>query len=287
MHASRALAVGFRSLSPSSSGVQQRAAAAAAWAGLVARSVRGMLVEWCRQRQRGARHRAEAWMTSGEWRVVPVVWGPGKAWHFMLSCWAWVSLVGRLTLLVVKGLELQSYSYHPALFLVAAPVFFLCLPYFSQSALRGGVDSEMISIRRVISLKFKLPWYDTTVLSSHLSQRCALLTHTTQASFYAARNAGKRSKKDVFLIQKICSKKKEKKTYIGSEHSLHQLRKGTTLVHRPYDHPTTKFRLRLQQYINCNFQSLHDDLCNDRRHSFHAWILVAAVRLFLRIRMKV
>eukprot|EP00983_Pelagomonas_calceolata_P119069 1160566-Pelagomonas_calceolata.AAC.1 len=42
----------------------------------------------------------------------------------------------RLTvpnLLVVEGLELQSFSYHLALFLVAGPVFFLCLPCFSQS----------------------------------------------------------------------------------------------------------------------------------------------------------
>eukprot|EP00983_Pelagomonas_calceolata_P084727 1156413-Pelagomonas_calceolata.AAC.1 len=40
---------------------------------------------------------------------------------------------------VLEGLELLSFSYHPALFLVAGPVFFLCLPYFSQSALCGGV----------------------------------------------------------------------------------------------------------------------------------------------------
>eukprot|EP00983_Pelagomonas_calceolata_P111890 1159829-Pelagomonas_calceolata.AAC.3 len=40
--------------------------------------------------------------------------------------------------LVVEGLELQSFSYHPALILVAGPVFSLCLPCFSQSELRGG-----------------------------------------------------------------------------------------------------------------------------------------------------
>eukprot|EP00983_Pelagomonas_calceolata_P008962 291466-Pelagomonas_calceolata.AAC.1 len=40
---------------------------------------------------------------------------------------------------VVEGLELQSFSHHPALFLDAKPVFFLCLPYFFQSELRGGV----------------------------------------------------------------------------------------------------------------------------------------------------
>eukprot|EP00983_Pelagomonas_calceolata_P020982 659358-Pelagomonas_calceolata.AAC.1 len=41
-----------------------------------------------------------------------------------------------------EGLELQSFSYHPAFFskevLVARPVFFLCLPCFSRSELRGG-----------------------------------------------------------------------------------------------------------------------------------------------------
>eukprot|EP00983_Pelagomonas_calceolata_P002512 84570-Pelagomonas_calceolata.AAC.1 len=46
-----------------------------------------------------------------------------------------------LTLLVVEGLDFQSFSYHPALFLVVGPVFFPCLPYFSQPALRGGVGS--------------------------------------------------------------------------------------------------------------------------------------------------
>eukprot|EP00983_Pelagomonas_calceolata_P042906 1138703-Pelagomonas_calceolata.AAC.5 len=50
-----------------------------------------------------------------------------------------LKLKAVLTLLVVEGLELQSFSYHPALFLIARPVFFLCLPYFSQSELRGGV----------------------------------------------------------------------------------------------------------------------------------------------------
>eukprot|EP00983_Pelagomonas_calceolata_P123892 1161049-Pelagomonas_calceolata.AAC.2 len=57
------------------------------------------------------------------------------------SCWAWLSLVGRLTvltLLVVEGLELQFLSYHLALFLVAGPVCFLCLPCFSQFGLCGG-----------------------------------------------------------------------------------------------------------------------------------------------------
>eukprot|EP00983_Pelagomonas_calceolata_P042307 1138443-Pelagomonas_calceolata.AAC.7 len=61
--------------------------------------------------------------------------------HVGDSCWAWLSLVGRLTmltLLVVEGLELQSFSYRLALFLVAGSVFFLCLPCFSQSELRGG-----------------------------------------------------------------------------------------------------------------------------------------------------
>eukprot|EP00983_Pelagomonas_calceolata_P011659 375305-Pelagomonas_calceolata.AAC.3 len=43
------------------------------------------------------------------------------------------------TLLALEGLELQSFSYHPALFLVAEPVFFLYLPYFSQPELCGGV----------------------------------------------------------------------------------------------------------------------------------------------------
>eukprot|EP00983_Pelagomonas_calceolata_P046251 1140073-Pelagomonas_calceolata.AAC.1 len=52
----------------------------------------------------------------------------------ILSC----ILISSRTLLV-EGLELQSSSYNPALFLVAGPVFFLCLPYFSQSELCGGV----------------------------------------------------------------------------------------------------------------------------------------------------
>eukprot|EP00983_Pelagomonas_calceolata_P074222 1152461-Pelagomonas_calceolata.AAC.1 len=43
-----------------------------------------------------------------------------------------------LLMLVVEGLELQSFSYHPALFLVAGPVFFLCLLCFFQSELRSG-----------------------------------------------------------------------------------------------------------------------------------------------------
>eukprot|EP00983_Pelagomonas_calceolata_P127378 1161397-Pelagomonas_calceolata.AAC.3 len=38
----------------------------------------------------------------------------------------------------VRGKRLQSFSYHLALFLVAGPVFFLRLPYFSQSELRDG-----------------------------------------------------------------------------------------------------------------------------------------------------
>eukprot|EP00983_Pelagomonas_calceolata_P076701 1153532-Pelagomonas_calceolata.AAC.11 len=57
------------------------------------------------------------------------------------SCWAWLSLVEKLTvltLLAAEGLELQSFSYHPALFLDAGLVFFLCLPYFTQSELSGG-----------------------------------------------------------------------------------------------------------------------------------------------------
>eukprot|EP00983_Pelagomonas_calceolata_P080537 1155184-Pelagomonas_calceolata.AAC.3 len=44
-----------------------------------------------------------------------------------------------LTLLDAKGLELQSFSYPLAILLVAGPVFVLCLPCFSQSALCGGV----------------------------------------------------------------------------------------------------------------------------------------------------
>eukprot|EP00983_Pelagomonas_calceolata_P025223 792483-Pelagomonas_calceolata.AAC.1 len=68
-----ALVVRFRLSSPRSSSVQQRAAGAAAWglvwasrglrnaAGPVAGGVHGTLVEWCSQRLRGAKHRAEAW----------------------------------------------------------------------------------------------------------------------------------------------------------------------------------------------------------------------------------
>eukprot|EP00983_Pelagomonas_calceolata_P081694 1155658-Pelagomonas_calceolata.AAC.2 len=43
-----------------------------------------------------------------------------------------------LTLLAVEGLELQSFRCRPAFFLVAGPVFFLCLPCFFQSEHRGG-----------------------------------------------------------------------------------------------------------------------------------------------------
>eukprot|EP00983_Pelagomonas_calceolata_P077668 1153954-Pelagomonas_calceolata.AAC.5 len=50
-----------------------------------------------------------------------------------------LTLLSIVLTLLVEGLEIQSFSYHPALFLVTGPVFFLCLPYFSQSALRGGV----------------------------------------------------------------------------------------------------------------------------------------------------
>uniref|UniRef100_A0A7S3VUI1 Uncharacterized protein n=1 Tax=Dunaliella tertiolecta TaxID=3047 RepID=A0A7S3VUI1_DUNTE len=68
--------VKVRICEPRSSGVQQRAAVAAAAAvwGLVwasrglqnaagpgVRSMHGTLLEWCRQRRRGAKHRAEAW----------------------------------------------------------------------------------------------------------------------------------------------------------------------------------------------------------------------------------
>eukprot|EP00983_Pelagomonas_calceolata_P010327 335124-Pelagomonas_calceolata.AAC.1 len=38
----------------------------------------------------------------------------------------------------LEGLELQYFNYHLALFLVAGPNFFLCLPCFYQSELRGG-----------------------------------------------------------------------------------------------------------------------------------------------------
>eukprot|EP00983_Pelagomonas_calceolata_P068088 1149759-Pelagomonas_calceolata.AAC.6 len=70
-----------------------------------------------------------------------------------VTCWAWFSFVGRLTvltLLVVEGLELQSTSHHPALLLVAAPVFFLCLPCFSQSELRGGKEVQQIKCLKQI-----------------------------------------------------------------------------------------------------------------------------------------
>eukprot|EP00983_Pelagomonas_calceolata_P059338 1145873-Pelagomonas_calceolata.AAC.3 len=44
----------------------------------------------------------------------------------------------RLTLLAVEGPEFQSFSFHLALFLVAGPVLFTCLPCFSQSELVAG-----------------------------------------------------------------------------------------------------------------------------------------------------
>eukprot|EP00983_Pelagomonas_calceolata_P051757 1142553-Pelagomonas_calceolata.AAC.10 len=49
-----------------------------------------------------------------------------------------------LNLLAAEGLELQSFIYHPAFFLVAGPVFFLCLPCFSQSELRGWVVMQSL-----------------------------------------------------------------------------------------------------------------------------------------------
>eukprot|EP00983_Pelagomonas_calceolata_P058016 1145328-Pelagomonas_calceolata.AAC.1 len=62
-------------------------------------------------------------------------------------------------LLVVKGLELQSFSYHPALFLVAGPVFFLCLPCLSQSELGGGEVIRSVHHRDPLSLLNKdLMW---------------------------------------------------------------------------------------------------------------------------------
>eukprot|EP00983_Pelagomonas_calceolata_P077911 1154062-Pelagomonas_calceolata.AAC.7 len=47
---------------------------------------------------------------------------------YVSGSWAWLSLVGRLAVLtlLVEGLELQSFSYHLAHFLVAGFVFFLC-----------------------------------------------------------------------------------------------------------------------------------------------------------------
>eukprot|EP00983_Pelagomonas_calceolata_P117645 1160433-Pelagomonas_calceolata.AAC.1 len=62
------------------------------------------------------------------------------------KCWAWLSLVGRLTVptLLVDGLELQPFSYHIHLFLVDGPVFFLCLSCFSQSELRGVVIRQKV-----------------------------------------------------------------------------------------------------------------------------------------------
>eukprot|EP00983_Pelagomonas_calceolata_P120848 1160743-Pelagomonas_calceolata.AAC.8 len=45
-----------------------------------------------------------------------------------------------LTLLAVVALGLQSISWHPVLFLIAGPVYFLCPPYFSQSELRPGEE---------------------------------------------------------------------------------------------------------------------------------------------------
>eukprot|EP00983_Pelagomonas_calceolata_P126599 1161321-Pelagomonas_calceolata.AAC.7 len=41
-----------------------------------------------------------------------------------------------------EGLGLQSFNYLPALFLVAGPIFFLCLLYFSQSELCGGMPER-------------------------------------------------------------------------------------------------------------------------------------------------
>eukprot|EP00983_Pelagomonas_calceolata_P085703 1156612-Pelagomonas_calceolata.AAC.5 len=47
-------------------------------------------------------------------------------------------LLTVLDLLAIEGLELQSFGFHLALFLIAGPVFFLCLPCFSQSDYVGG-----------------------------------------------------------------------------------------------------------------------------------------------------
>eukprot|EP00983_Pelagomonas_calceolata_P124970 1161166-Pelagomonas_calceolata.AAC.3 len=61
----------------------------------------GVTPRWCRQRPRGARHRAEAWMIQGEWRMVPLVGRPGK----QIAAGAWLSLFGRLTVLTLLAVE--------------------------------------------------------------------------------------------------------------------------------------------------------------------------------------
>eukprot|EP00983_Pelagomonas_calceolata_P080355 1155106-Pelagomonas_calceolata.AAC.8 len=65
----------------------------------------------------------------------------------------------RIFYLSLLSLELQSFSYHPALFLVAGPVLFLCLPYFSQSELRSRevtryeyiIQDSLVLCERVVS----------------------------------------------------------------------------------------------------------------------------------------
>eukprot|EP00983_Pelagomonas_calceolata_P129337 1161597-Pelagomonas_calceolata.AAC.1 len=51
------------------------------------------------------------------------------------TCFA---LTGLTCLDIVEGLELQSFSYHLALVLVAGTISFLCLPCFPQTELHGG-----------------------------------------------------------------------------------------------------------------------------------------------------
>eukprot|EP00983_Pelagomonas_calceolata_P074419 1152551-Pelagomonas_calceolata.AAC.3 len=71
-------------------------------------------------------------------------WSVGWAWRALNVL---ALLLTVLTLLVVEGLELQSFSYHLALFLDAGPVSFPCLPCFSQSELHGGEIIRVTSFR--------------------------------------------------------------------------------------------------------------------------------------------
>eukprot|EP00983_Pelagomonas_calceolata_P046972 1140406-Pelagomonas_calceolata.AAC.16 len=82
---------------------------------------------------------------------------------------------------MLEGLVTSSsvLSYHPALFLVAGPVFFLCLPYFSHSELRGGVVIWCVHQCGPLSLtdvgSVSLPTWST----SHIDKRMSPATTST------------------------------------------------------------------------------------------------------------
>eukprot|EP00983_Pelagomonas_calceolata_P105258 1159113-Pelagomonas_calceolata.AAC.16 len=86
-----------------------------------------------------------------------------------LVCWdADYSCAQQLTVLTLlaEGLELQSFSYHPAFFLAAGPVFFLCLPRSSQSEFHARVHSNENAPAWLTDLARHIPearWWKPTI----------------------------------------------------------------------------------------------------------------------------